>query len=228
MRSLTARRPKLLRQARSTAACPAQWTGRIAAGDRIHQLLKSGQKPCAVSGFLPPPGLRTGSSSGSRSSSLIPDGRSRHSCRLCDPRDAATSDRTRLHRRPTATRSLVEQRLERNELGLHHLRHGMFHDMEYSISARQNNHFILAGFLTLLPSLPPTSSASAVGPRETLQSAAGATVGTRSFFVSSAQAVRAVGQGHRHQLRRLGRERQPRAAPFRPPNNRHGADALSR
>ena len=42
--------------------------------------------------------------------------------------------------------------------------------------------------------LAPTSSASAVGPRETLQSAVGATVGTRSFFVSSAQAVRAVGQ----------------------------------
>ena len=42
--------------------------------------------------------------------------------------------------------------------------------------------------------MPPTSSASAVGPRETLQSATGATAGARSFFVSSAQAVRAVGQ----------------------------------
>ena len=42
--------------------------------------------------------------------------------------------------------------------------------------------------------LAPTSSASAVGPRETLQSAAGATAGARSFFVSSAQAVRVVGQ----------------------------------
>ena len=33
---------------------------------------------------------------------------------------------------------------------------------------------------------------------------------------------------HRHQLRRLGRERQPRRTPLRPPNNRHGVDALSR
>ena len=42
--------------------------------------------------------------------------------------------------------------------------------------------------LALPPSLPPTPSASAAGPRETLQSAAGATAGTRSFFVGSAQA----------------------------------------
>ena len=46
----------------------------------------------------------------------------------------------------------------------------------------------------LPPPLPPASGASAAGPRETLQSAAGATAGARSFFVSSAQAVRAVGQ----------------------------------
>ena len=69
---LMAGRPKLLRQMRGTAACPAQWTGRVAA--RTDLPLKSGQKPCAVSGFLPPPGLRnrSGSSSGNRSSSLIP------------------------------------------------------------------------------------------------------------------------------------------------------------